>query len=461
MMNIRDSRKTKPGGISTGLAGLALAALLCFGLPGSAQNTAPADSDITRTQLSSANQFLEGHPEIAEQLRKDPSLVNNVEFVEQHPALQQYLQQHPEVREEVKENPSAFMRQDQRFDRHEDVQEHRWQLATTDQFLDTHPEIAEQLRKNPSLVNNQEFVESHPALQQYLQQHPEIREELKQNPNAFLQQEQRYDRREDAKDQHWRMATTDQFLDSHPEIAEQLRKDPSLVNDQKFVQSHPALQQYLQQHPEIRDEFKENPNAFMQQEQRFDGRDRENGEGQRGGVAATDQFLDKHPEIAEQLRKDPSLLNNQKFVQSHPALQQYLQQHPELRSQAQENPAAFMQQQQRYEQREGASARGSMMQPGMTQPGMTQPGTTRQGTTQAGANFGEFLGSHSGIAQQLSQDPSLLNSKQYLEQHPDLQQYLRTHPEAKQQFNANPTAFTSSFQSGTNATSTTGSKPKP
>ena len=38
------------------------------------------------------------HREIAEQLRKDPSLVKNDEFVKNHPALQTYLQQHPEVR---------------------------------------------------------------------------------------------------------------------------------------------------------------------------------------------------------------------------------------------------------------------------------------------------------------------------------------------------------------------------
>ena len=38
------------------------------------------------------------------------------------------------------------------------------QLAGFDNFLDTHPEVAEQLRREPSLVNNEEFVENHPAL---------------------------------------------------------------------------------------------------------------------------------------------------------------------------------------------------------------------------------------------------------------------------------------------------------
>jgi len=531
MMNTRKSLRKKLSGTSAPIASFALAALLCAGVPGRAQDAqgqsnnnmnmqGPAsmqapNPDVTPRELASLNQFLESHPELAEQIRKDPALVNNQEYVEDHPALQQYLQEHPEVREEIRENPNAFMRQEERFDRREDgsgqtkrlaatdefleshpeiaeqirkdpslvndpqfvqqhpalqqfLQEHpeireqlqsnpnaflqqeqrfdrqedrfgqTKRLAATDEFFESHPEIAEQIRKDPSLVNNPRFVQDHPALQQFLQEHPEIREQLQSNPNAFLQQEQRFDRREDRKG----MAVTDQFFDSHPEIAEQLHKDPSLVNNQKFVQDHPALQQYLQQHPEIREEFKANPNAFMQQEQRFDRR--EDMPGQPGRMAVTDRFLDSHPEIAEQLQKDPSLVNNQHFVQSHAALQQYLQEHPEIRQQFQQNPSAFMQQQQRFEQREDG---------------------------QQGASFGQFLGSHAGIAHQLSQNPSLVNNKEYLEDHPDLQQYLKAHPETKQEFSENPGAFMSALESGaampgsasTPSTKSAGtaSKPKP
>src|SRR6267154_6562246 len=153
----------------------------------------------------------------------------------------------------------------------------RRQLAGFDNFLDGHPELAEQLRKDPSLVNNQEFVERHGHLQQFLQQHPEVREELSQNPNGFMRQEQRFDRREDqARDgdvTRRELANMDRFMDSHPEIAEQLRRDPSLVNDKKFVNNHPDLQQFLAEHPGVREEYKENPNAFMRQEQRFDRRE--------------------------------------------------------------------------------------------------------------------------------------------------------------------------------------------
>ena len=61
-----------------------------------------------------------------------------------------------------------------------------WQeLASFDTFLDGHPEIAEQLRRNPSLVDDREYVNSHPELQTYLQDHPRVREELTENPRIF------------------------------------------------------------------------------------------------------------------------------------------------------------------------------------------------------------------------------------------------------------------------------------
>src|SRR5579864_101108 len=211
------------------------------------------DSDITRRQLADFDRFLDSHPELSQQLRKDPSLIKNEEFVENHPDLQKYLQQHPETREEFSQNPNGFMRQEQRFDRREDRNRRgdeditRGELSSMDRFLDQHPDLAEQLRKNPSLINNEEFVENHPDLQKYLQQHPEAREELRENPNAFMRQEQRFDRREDRNRRgdeditRGELSNMDTFLDQHPEIAEQLRKNPSLINNEEFVENHPDL----------------------------------------------------------------------------------------------------------------------------------------------------------------------------------------------------------------------------
>src|SRR5216683_3638759 len=330
--------------------------------PSSQESRTSPNSDITRQELARFDQFLDSHQEIAEQLRRDPSLVNDHNYVQATPELQTFLQDHPGVREEIKENPNYFMRQENRYDRGEDNMR-RQELARFDQFLDSHREVSEQLRRDPSLVKDQQFLQSHPALQSFLQDHPTVREDLQRNPNAFMRQENQCDRQEARQDSLRRaeLAQFDRFLDSHRETAEQLRRDPSLVKSQQFVQNHPALQSFLQQHPDIQQRLDQNPNAFMRQENRFDNnerdadarnrdfdrddarrnndRDRDNGyradndasqdarNRDHGQVASFDQFLDKHQEIAEQLRRDPSLAKNQQFVNNHPALQAYLQDH--------------------------------------------------------------------------------------------------------------------------------------
>ncbi|HEY2118704.1 MAG TPA: hypothetical protein VGH37_05920, partial [Candidatus Acidoferrum sp.] len=263
------------------------------------------------------------------------------------------------------------------------------------------------------------------------------REEVTENPNAFMRQEARYDRREDANRDgdttRRELGSFDQFLDGHREIGEQLRKDPSLIKNDQFVKNHPALQTYLQQHPEVREEIRENPNTFMQQEARHDRRENSMGDRDttRRELGSFDQFLDGHREIAEQLRKDPSLVKNDQFVKNHPALQTYLQQHPEVREEVKENPNAFMQQEARYDRRENTMVRD----------------TTTHGQF---ASFGEFLGGHSNISQQLAKDPSLVKNQEYLANHPELQEYLNAHPDVRQQLMANPQNFVKSSQQFSN-----------
>ena len=226
------------------------------------------DNDTTRQELASFDSFLDKHPEMAEQLRRNPSLVDDREYVNNHPELQAYLQDHPQVREELTENPRAFMRQEDRFDRKDDDSARR-ELANFDAFLDKHPEIAEQLRKNPTLADNKEFLQNHPALQQFLQDHPGVRQQLAQDPRIFMRQEDRFDRRDDDATRR-ELASFDGFLDKHPEIAEQLSKDPSLAKNEEYLENHPELREYLKNHSGVREELAENPQAFMNSMKRFD-----------------------------------------------------------------------------------------------------------------------------------------------------------------------------------------------
>src|SRR5438128_3083674 len=160
-----------------------------------------ANPDLTRQQVATFDQFLDSHPQIAQQLQANPSLINNAEFLEGQPQLQAFLTSHPELSEELKETPSFFMQREQQFEKAENRANPnpdltRQQVATFDQFLDSHPQIAQQLQANPSLINNAEFLEGQPQLQAFLTSHPELSEELKENPAFFMQRERHFENAE-------------------------------------------------------------------------------------------------------------------------------------------------------------------------------------------------------------------------------------------------------------------------
>jgi len=59
-------------------------------------------------------------------------------------------------------------------------------------------------------------------------------------------------------------------------------------------------------------------------------------------------------------------------------------------------------------------------------------------------SFGRFLGGHSNVATELSNDPSLATNREYLASHPELDEYLKAHPTVSQQLAQNPQAVMSS-----------------
>jgi hypothetical protein len=183
--------------------------------------------------------------------------------------------QNPSTQNPAAQSPST---QDHDNVRHADDRDTtREELANFDRFLDSHRETAEQLRKNPSLADNQQFLKEHPELQAYLQDHPAVREELKNNPNAFMQEGARYDRREDETNRggrprdfdHNHSASFGEFLGAHANISEQLSKDPSLAKRDDYLQDHPELRNYLDAHPEVRQDLMTDPQNFMKSAQQF------------------------------------------------------------------------------------------------------------------------------------------------------------------------------------------------
>jgi phage-related protein len=144
------------------------------------------------------DRFMDSHPEIAEQLRKNPELFDNKQFVDGHPALRDFLAEHPGIQQEVRDNPNYFMRDEERYARRQDQWGHdndggRANLASFHEFLEGHNDVANELAKNPTLATNQEYLENHGELRAYLNANPQVNRQLNQNPQGFVGSAESFD----------------------------------------------------------------------------------------------------------------------------------------------------------------------------------------------------------------------------------------------------------------------------
>src|SRR6266404_849740 len=481
-----------------------------FALEGITQKVNAQERQVSsRSDVALFDSFLDAHADVDAQLRANPSLLTNAEYLEAHPQLQAFLNQHPQVQTQIRQNPSLFMERAKGFDANEAGRRTnpnpdltRQQVATVDQFLGKNPDVDRDLRRNPSLVNNAEYLEAHPQLQAFLNQHPNVKEEITENLRYFMQRENRFDQQERSRGQNpnpdltrQQVATMDQFLDSHPDIDKTLRGNPWLIRNAEYLKEHPELQTFLNQHPDIREESAETPKYFMQRENRFDAqevsrrdrdrdldRDADNARRDRDfdrdrdrdadrdhdanrsrdfdrrsnpdvnnqEVASFDQFLDRHKDIAKSLEKKPELVNDRGYLKRHKDLDEFLSEHPTVREEARENPSSFMR-------------RGNQFEARNTDRDRDLPDRDRDRNGDRDADRGRvsdrdhdmdadlnkkelrdldhFLDKHKNIDKDLQKNPSLVNDHDYLKHHKPLENFLSKNPQVGQEIRENPSAF--------------------
>ena len=271
------------------------------------------------------------------------------------------------------------------------------------------------------------------------------------------------------------LARFDQFLDSHREVAGELRQTPSLIDDPEYLQKHPELNAYLQEHPSVKQEISQRPDDFMRLEDRYDhdraardrdaggadrdagARDRDRGTGERAAyrkdLADFNQFLDKHREISEQVRKDPSLLDKREFVDSHPALRDFLRDNPGVREQIQRDPNGFVRHEDVYDRRDDRynpnsdradrdrDVNGRDRDANADARDRDADNRNRDDHRKDLADFDRFLDRHREIAEQARKDPALLDNRQFVQNHPELQNFLQDNPGVRDQLRQNPDAF--------------------
>src|SRR6267154_2781619 len=460
-----------------------------------------------RSEMAQFDAFLDAHADIDTQLRANPSLLKNGEFLEAHPQLQSFIDQHPQVQTQVGQNPSLVMERERRYDANESRRNNpnpdltRQQVSTMDQFLDKNPNVDRDLRRNPGLVNNAGYLQQHPELQTFLNQHPNVKEEIAENPRYFMQRENRFDAQEQSRRgtnpnpdlTRREVAEMDQFLDSHPDVDKTLRANPWLVRNAEYLKEHPELQTFLNQHPGLKEESAETPKYLMQREQQFDARERgrqdrdrdfdrdRDANAQRNrdfdrdreanrdrdtsstdrdmdrrrsadrdvsnrDVATVDDFLDRHQDIAKSLQKQPELINDQSYLKRHKDLSELLSEHPAVRQEVRANPSSFMRRENQFEARNMDRNRFD------TDRSDRDRGAVRERDRNARdvdndlskkelQDMDHFLDKHKKIEKDLQKNPTLANDHDYLKHHKPLESFLSKNPRVGDELRQNPSTF--------------------
>ncbi len=136
---------------------------------------APHDHAIS-SDMRDFQQFLNDHSWLAGQLRNDPSLANDQNFLNGNSEFAQFLSDHPSVQRGLQADATGYIRRALGYAGQGPEQGGNWnswnnqanyqEMSDFNQFLTSHPWIANKLRGNPLLANNQDFLHDNPPLSQ-------------------------------------------------------------------------------------------------------------------------------------------------------------------------------------------------------------------------------------------------------------------------------------------------------
>jgi hypothetical protein len=114
---------------------------------------------FAQTAEQDLQQYMSNHPA----LQANPSLMNNPTYLADHPDLRNFIANHPQV---DNRGYGAYGR--------------NWGRGDLDQYTSTHPD----LRANPSLMNDPNYLASHPDLRNFLADHRQLDNRLQRRYGA-------------------------------------------------------------------------------------------------------------------------------------------------------------------------------------------------------------------------------------------------------------------------------------
>jgi len=224
---------------------------------------------ISENDLRSFERYLDEHWETAQELYRNPDLINDREYVRDHTALRNWLEDHPEAAREIRENPRAVLWSERgrpsrdsgdSSTRLTDRQRRSW-----DNFLDEHRTVARDLARNPDLVNDPQYVRDHESLDDWFDEHREAASIIRANPGAYIAQSSRSSgsgtdyEQPTASD----IQSFEQYLDRNWEVADALYRDPELIKSRGFLRDNPSLDDWMRAHPAAARAIRERPQDYL------------------------------------------------------------------------------------------------------------------------------------------------------------------------------------------------------
>lgn len=125
-----------------------------------------------RRALREFDRFLDHHPLLEDQLRLNPPLSVNKQFLESNPELRNFLGANPKIAEGLTIYPRYYL--NRALLRQASAPVSFRELGALKDLFQQQPKLEQELTVNPEAIRNPAFLEAHPALRDFLVQHPAL-----------------------------------------------------------------------------------------------------------------------------------------------------------------------------------------------------------------------------------------------------------------------------------------------
>lgn len=155
---------------------------------GSRGRDGDTSTSLTDRQRRSWEEFLDEHRTIARDLSRNPNLVNDTGYVDDHDSLDDWFDDHREAAAIIRANPNAYITRSSRSSESDPDygQPTESDIQSFEQYLDQNWEIADALYREPDLIKSRQFLRDNPSLEDWMQAHPAAARAIRERPQDYL-----------------------------------------------------------------------------------------------------------------------------------------------------------------------------------------------------------------------------------------------------------------------------------